>query len=84
MIIKIKKFTITIVAPVGRFMTKEINIPKITEDTAIPDEMNRAILNPFAICSAVTAGRIKSDDVSIIPTTFMARTTVIPVMRASM
>jgi len=78
------KFTITMVAPVGRFMMKDIYIPAITEDIAIKDEKTMVFLKPFAIWSAVTAGNIRRADVSIIPTTLIARTTVIPVRRTSM
>lgn len=38
-----------------------------------------AVLNPLAICRAVTAGKISKAETSIMPTTFIANTTVMAV-----
>jgi len=52
----------TIVAPVGRFIMNEIAMPPTTEMTPNRHATSMAVLNPFAICSDVTAGRIKRAD----------------------
>ena len=60
----------------GRLITKEIKIPKITDNTPTIEAITIVILKPFAICNAVTDGMIKRADMSIIPTILMASTTV--------
>jgi hypothetical protein len=70
------KFMMTIVAPAGRFRIKEAKIPDVTERMPERAEIMIVVLKPFAICRAVTGGRIRRAEMSIIPTTFMARTTV--------
>ena len=66
----------TIVAPVGRSATRARNTPRITEKTPLTDAIMIVILKPRVICRAVTGGRMRRDDMSIIPTTLIARTTV--------
>jgi hypothetical protein len=79
-----RKFTITMVAPVGRLRTKEAEMPMITDTMPHSDDTTMVFRKLRAICSAVTGGRMRRDEVSIIPTIFMARTTVIPVKRTRM
>ena len=76
---KIRKFTITIVAPAGMSRKKEAVIPISTEITANKTETNKAPLKPFEICKAETAGKIRRADTNMMPTTFIASTTVIAV-----
>ena len=47
----------------------------------VNEESIMAFLKLFAIWRAVTAGSISKAEVSMMPTTFMVRTTVIPVRR---
>ena len=70
------KLMMTIVAPAGKLSKKEANIPNITE--RIPERAETIIvaLKLFAICKAVTGGRMRRAEMSMIPTTFIARTTV--------
>ena len=76
---KNKKLTSTTVAPVGIFTKKEINIPQSKAKAALSEDKKSALLKLRAICRAVTAGRIRRDEISIIPTTRTERTTVMAV-----
>ena len=71
----------TIVAPVGKFNQKEINIPPTTDRIPTKEEMRRDALKPFETCSEVTAGRIRRAEVNRIPTAFIVKTTVTAVRR---
>ena len=76
---KNRKLRMTIVAPVGRSNARERNIPEITDITPHTEAITIVILKPLATWRAVTGGRIRRDEMSIMPTTRMARTTVIDV-----
>ncbi len=67
------------VAPAGMSRKNETVMPANTETTANKTETSKARLKLFEICKAETAGSIRSADTSIIPTTFIASTTVIAV-----
>lgn len=75
------KLMMTIVAPAGKLSTKEANIPNITERIPEKAEMIIVVLKLFATCRAVTGGRMRRAEMSMIPTTFIARTTVSAVRR---
>ncbi len=77
------KFIRTIVAPVGRSREKETRIPETTETIADNEAVNITALKLFAIWSAVTAGNISNAEMSMIPTTFMDKTTVTAVRRTN-
>lgn len=70
------KLTITIVAPVGRSRQYDIAMPDTTEITAERDEITKVARKLFDNCRAVTGGSMMSADISMIPTTFMDKTTV--------
>jgi hypothetical protein len=70
-------------APAGISKIIEISIPKITEKTAKTADKNNVVLNPLPNCNEAAAGRIKSEETSITPTTFTASTTVIAVKMTS-
>ena len=73
---KMTKLNITIVAPVGKFNQKEMNIPTMTDRTPTKEEIKREVLKPFGTCNEVTAGRIRRAEVNRIPTAFIVKTTV--------
>ena len=73
----------TIVAPVGRSRKKENVIPDITEIMADAEAANITALKLLAIWRAVTAGNMSKAEISIIPTTFMDKTTVTAVRRTN-
>ena len=74
-----KKLHITIEAPAGIFKIIDKIIPMITESTAKTAEINIVALKDSFNCKAVTAGKIKSEETSITPTTLTAKTQVIAV-----
>ena len=78
---KNRKLRMTIVAPVGRSAANERNTPRMTDRTPLPEATMIVILKPLATWRAVTGGSMRSDDMSIIPTTRIARTTVSDVRR---
>jgi hypothetical protein len=80
---KKKKLIRTIVAPVGRSRKKERKIPEITETIADNEAVNITALKLLAIWSAVTAGNISNAEMSMMPTTFMDKTTVTAVRRTN-
>ena len=71
----------TIVAPVGRSRKNERTIPETTEVIADNDAANMTALKLLAIWRAVTAGNMSNAEMSIIPTTFMDKTTVTAVSK---
>jgi hypothetical protein len=73
----------TIVAPVGRSREKETAIPETTETTADNEAVSITALKLLAIWRAVTAGNISNAEMSMIPTTFMDKTTVTAVRRTN-
>jgi hypothetical protein len=75
------KFMMTMVAPVGRSKWSETITPATTEITAENEAAIISVLKLFAIWRAVTAGKMSNAEMSIIPTTFMDRTTVTAVSR---
>lgn len=75
------KFMMTIVAPVGRSRNNDKIIPVTTDVTADNEATIIIALKLFAIWSAVTAGNMSNAEMSMIPTTFMDRTTVTAVSR---
>lgn len=77
------KLVRTIVAPVGRSRKKETTIPETTETIADNEAVNITALKLLAICRAVTAGNISNAEISMIPTTFMDKTTVTAVRRTN-
>jgi hypothetical protein len=78
---KVTKFSITMVAPVGKFSPKETKIPPMTDTTPTREEMRREALKPLETCKEVTAGRMRSAEVNRIPTAFIVSTTVTAVRR---
>jgi hypothetical protein len=81
--IKNMKLIMTIVAPVGRSRKNEEMIPDSTEIIAVNEAVKMTALKLLAIWRAVTAGNIINAEMSIIPTTFMDRTTVTAVRRTN-
>lgn len=75
------KLIMTIVAPVGRSRKNERTIPETTEVIADNDAANMTALKLLAIWRAVTAGNMSNAEMSIIPTTFMDKTTVTAVSK---
>ena len=73
----------TINPPVGRFMMNEPKIPIITEIVAKQQDAMMVALKLRATWSAETAGSISRAEMSMMPTTFMARTTVSAVISTS-
>ena len=71
--------SITIVAPVGKFIIKDMNTPKTTQDTDTADETRIVLLKPLDTCRAVTVGNIIRLEISMVPTTRMPSTIVIEV-----
>ena len=72
----------TIVAPAGISNKKDRVIPDKTDMTASSAAIGVAPLKPLATCRAVTAGRISRAEISMMPTTLMASTTVTAVRRS--
>jgi hypothetical protein len=73
----------TIVAPVGRSRKKEKTIPEMTEANADTEAIIITDLKLLAIWRAVTEGNISNAEISIMPTTFMDKTTVTAVRRTN-
>ena len=80
-VMNIRKLRKTMVAPEGRSSIKDIMMPAMTEIIPVRQEITIVALNPRENCSAVTDGMMSSDDTSMMPTTFIASTTVRAVMR---
>ena len=70
------KLMMTMVAPAGRFNIKDTNIPRITEMSPVEAETRIVALKLLETCSAVTGGKISNAEISMMPTTFIASTTV--------
>lgn len=68
-----------IVAPAGQSRYKEALMPIKTASKAETEDIIMAILNPLEICKAAAAGIIRRAETSIMPTTLIAKTTVIPI-----
>lgn len=73
------EFIMTIVAPVGKSYTKEINTPNITENVDTIDDIRIVFLKLFDICKAVTVGKIIILEINIVPTTLIPKTIVMDV-----
>lgn len=58
-------------------------MPDMTEIIPVRHEIMIVVLNPRANCSAVTEGIIRREDTNMMPTTFIASTTVRAVRRTS-
>ena len=70
----------TIVPPGAKFIPYDINIPLITDMTAIEIDINKVFLNPFPNIIAVIFGITINEEISKIPTNL---TEVITVTLAS-
>ena len=81
--LKNMKLIMTIVAPVGRSRKNDMMIPETTEIMAVTEAANMTALKLLAIWRAVTAGNMINAEISIMPTTFMDRTTVTAVRRTN-
>src|SRR5450756_2308317 len=73
---------ITIVAPAGKSRKNEAVTPTNTDVIDTRTATTIAPRNPFAICRAVTAGKINKAEANMIPTTLIANTTVRAVREA--
>ena len=69
----------TMVAPVGKSKTIEMNIPIMTLNKEKNTANTMVCLNPVPSLSAITVGNIIKLDISIVPTTLMPSTMVIDV-----
>lgn len=76
---KIIKLVMIIVAPAGQSRYSEALIPIKTASKATAMELIIALLKLLEICRAAEAGIINSAETSMIPTTLIAKTTVMPV-----